>query len=954
MEATTAAALWDRRLADLHRDELLLLRLLVAGQPADAGQLALLAHRPADAVTTRLAHLARRGHVASPVLRVQPESLVRHLHARLDQTAVTSVRRRMASLGTAVDPVPGPAAWPAQPLARPRLQRLLEDTDGVRAVTVIADAGFGKTTLLGQWAAGRPTAWLSLHTAHDAPERLAADLLDRLPGIAPRLPVEALRPAVMAPRGPDAAGAHGRQVAALLCEALDSHGPDPLAPEGRGPQEQRRDGRALLILDDVHLLSDPEAVGLVDGLVRGTPGWLLVVLAGRGMPPIPLDRLRAAGELRAVHGTDLAFDPDEVRAALALHLDPSSHEAGAAVHDLTDGWPMAVWLVAAELGRRPGSDPATVIGRLRRPGQPLFAALVDDVLATCDPPLRQVLRAATALPSLPAGLAAAIGLPDAERRLADLADRGLFLDEVASGEHRLKDLVAEALVNTDPLTTWEARSVLRCAAAWFDDHERPLDALRCLGALAGVTLAGVEVAGGDLAGGDLGTDALRAFLSRRGHELVDGGAAREVLMALDALPVPLTAAEHLLVGSVSQVLGDWERALHAFKAAAGDGPDLPAGLAWRIAMIHHHQGDVDAALEACRAGRRDGTDPVEEAILGGWVAALHWMRAEAEVARTAAEEAHALALRTGDPRALATTHAAMAMVSAMLGYRDADAAHYERALAAARKAGDLLQQVRALVNRSSHHDEGGAYAMALADADEAVRLAALGGYAHWGALAQVNRGEALKRTGRLDEALQAYGEAHRTFRGLGSRLVCYPLIEMAEVRAERGDRARALVELRQGIALAQETGDHQVLLLALALQARLLAPDDLESAQHSLDLARRTSPGMRGVWVELAAGWVGLARGDRAAAAHHAAEALAAAEGRADRHHAADAQVLAALAADPPDADGLAVAEAVWHQLGDPASEAFAVLLRARLTGADQEEAAATRRLQSLGALGPL
>jgi LuxR family transcriptional regulator, maltose regulon positive regulatory protein len=138
---------------------------------------------------------------------------------------------------------------------------------------VCAPAGFGKTSLLGDWArrSRRPVAWLSLDGGDCDPVRFwryVAAALDRArPGIRRR--VDALF------RGgqptPDAV------VTGLVNDLVE------------GPET------VVLVLDDYHLIEAPAVHDSLAVLLERLPPQLRLVLASRADPPLPLARLRARG-----------------------------------------------------------------------------------------------------------------------------------------------------------------------------------------------------------------------------------------------------------------------------------------------------------------------------------------------------------------------------------------------------------------------------------------------------------------------------------------------------------------------------------------------------------------------------------------------------------------------------------------------------------------------------------
>src|ERR671934_118518 len=248
-----------------------------------------------------------------------------------------------------------------------------------------------------------------------------------------------------------------------------------------------------------------------------------------------------------------------------------------------------------------------------------------------------------------------------------------------------------------------------------------------------------------------------------------------------------------------------------------------------------------------------------------------------------ATRAHALATAIGDDRALAAAHTVLAMLAALEGDRAANDAHYLQALDHAERAGDVLQVIRIRVNRGSRNLEEGAYEAAIAELDLGIRLADLGGFGAFRALALTNRGESRLRLGRLEEAIADLDAARAIYQRLGSSDVAYPLGILGDVYRERGDAALARAAYEEAVRRGDAMGDLQALVPALAGLARVLAHDDPEQAQALAARAAGYGPGMGQAAPVIAVGHLPLAAGDRGAAAPAAAEAGAAAPARRAR-----------------------------------------------------------------------
>ena len=348
-----------------------------------------------------------------------------------------------------------PPAGPGVP--RTRLLRRLRAGAATPIVLLRAPAGYGKTTLLAQWAAGgqRPCAWVA-----------AAELRS------------------------GGAGAEAADVAAAIASALDASeqvAPAPLAVLRNAATLDRRLLRALaaalaararpllLVLDDAHLLRGPAAEALLELLARSLPSGSQLALGARDEPALPLARLRAERRLLELHARELALDPLE-SALLLAHAEPRLGAAqAAALAARAEGWPVALALLARALDERPV---ASALGGADR----LLAAYVrEQLLARLAPPARELLLRCAPLGTLSGELCdAVLARRDGGLVLRELAHGNVPLEALDRTEQRfrLHPLVAEALAaelrRTD--AAWEARAHAR-ASAWHARRGEPVRAL---------------------------------------------------------------------------------------------------------------------------------------------------------------------------------------------------------------------------------------------------------------------------------------------------------------------------------------------------------------------------------------------------------------------------------------------------------------------------------------------
>jgi LuxR family maltose regulon positive regulatory protein len=218
-------------------------------------------------------------------------------------------------------------------VARTRVvDRLARADQPVLAVT--APAGYGKSTVLAQWAERKAprVAWLSIDDQDNDPAVLLTYLtvaIDR---------IEAIGPTAFRPSAAPGAGVTDllRLVSSMASMENDVH----------------------IVLDNVEALTSQECRDMVAELAMRLPGGSQLAIASREPVPVPVPRLRSQGALLEIDARDLTLDEDEGRELLAgAGVDVSGPEvAGLVAH--TEGWPAGLYLAA--LAIQAGSDQVDV------------------------------------------------------------------------------------------------------------------------------------------------------------------------------------------------------------------------------------------------------------------------------------------------------------------------------------------------------------------------------------------------------------------------------------------------------------------------------------------------------------------------------------------------------------------------------------------------------------------
>ncbi len=216
-----------------------------------------------------------------------------------------------------------------------RRHRLISRLDeglrrGRQLALVSAAAGFGKTTLVGEWASGcgRAVAWLSLDEADGDLPRFLLYLAAALQEVEPGCCADAMA-ALQSPQPPSAEAILGG-----LINEIDGFSED-----------------FVLVLDDYHAVDSAEVDQALAFLLEHLPSRLHLVVVTREDPALPLARLRARDQLTELRAADLRFTPGEAAEFLkrSMGLELREGEA-AALESRTEGWIAGLQLAALSMG----------------------------------------------------------------------------------------------------------------------------------------------------------------------------------------------------------------------------------------------------------------------------------------------------------------------------------------------------------------------------------------------------------------------------------------------------------------------------------------------------------------------------------------------------------------------------------------------------------------------------
>ena len=218
-------------------------------------------------------------------------------------------------------------------VSRTALVNRLRAAGAFPLVLIVAPAGYGKTTLLSQWATRdvRPFAWVSVDECDDDPVvflRHVAAALDRVETL-PASALESLR------LEEDSAWA---QALPRLAEAIASR---------RSP--------FVLVLDGADSLKR-DSISIVGKLVKHIPVGSMIVLSGRILPKLPVAALRAGGPLLEIGPYELALSRREAEMLLRAARVELADEEITDLVERTEGWAAGLYLAALALTDESGTE----------------------------------------------------------------------------------------------------------------------------------------------------------------------------------------------------------------------------------------------------------------------------------------------------------------------------------------------------------------------------------------------------------------------------------------------------------------------------------------------------------------------------------------------------------------------------------------------------------------------
>lgn len=596
-----------------------------------------------------------------------------------------------------------------------------------------------------------------------------------------------------------------------------------------------------LIMDDFHLVGDsPEVKRFLGSLIPLLPDSCHLIIATRTVPdlgPAMVARLVASREVIGIGREDLRFTPEEVWAFLHDVYDHDiSRDEARALAEASEGWITAIVLTGQ------AGDPLAGIARARSAGGRLYDYLASEVLSGLSAHSRDFLMESSVLTEMePSVVNALLGVNNARTVLDSLEQNNIFVSRLddQGGDwwtanrprvwYRYHSLFREFLQTRLRETKPQRYRDLQQRAAYVlseaGHREQAIDHFLRAGAFEEAAFAIHE-------------ETKKPFTT---------ALADQVSRWIDALPNEVLERHPRLLRFRAKAHterdGDPARAVDFCTRAERivRREDRPRELAWVLvekAVALRIQGNFRATVDHCKEAL--GLVPEGELSL---VAEAQRNLGLAQAQLGELEEGVA-ALRTAldlwqqaDNRAgCALGHQELGAILHMMGNLTAADLHFRKALEIWDEINDVGRAVMTLNNLALIYHNRGQYSEALREYRQALQRAGQAASRRYGAFVLIGMGDVYRDLGRYTDAVDAYKRGLLDARKVGDAFLgAYGLDALGQTYHLMGDTHDGIALIRRAYEDARERGaEYEMALYQLSLGAIAHEQGFLDDATNRL------------------------------------------------------------------------------------------------------------------------
>jgi LuxR family transcriptional regulator, maltose regulon positive regulatory protein len=669
-------------------------------------------------------------------------------------------------------------------LRRTRLVDFLHQEVDKRVIIVCAAAGYGKTTLLVDFAhdADLPVCWYSLEQSDSDPKTfidyLILSLQQRFPGF-------------------------GRQTQALLDSLTDvTRDINSIIASLVNEIQSDIPDYFLIVLDDYHTVDNNEVVNsALDLLIYYLPDNCHLVVSTRSLPPISFARLAAQRQVAGIGTGDLRFTSDELGRLLRdnYKLALPAHQADEVI-TLSEGWVTGILLTTHTL--RMGLVESIL--KARGAGSPLFDYLANEAYLQQPLEVQRFLLSSSVLERMTPDLCDQLFAKGTARdMLSYLVKANLFTEELdGPGEwYRYHNLFQAFLQAKLKAKDRDLYTTVQIGAARLAEADNEWDLALGYYDAAGATR--------DVAGlvERVGEDMMRSGRWQTLHRWL-GSLPSEVIDTRPALGL-FFGRTHLWSGELDKAIGYLESAADRYRQI-GDVESAGSALTLKSVGLRA-KGRFAEALAGCSEAlvlqdNRPNCVAAEAHRDTGICLA-----AQGELEQASVEMQCALLIyeELGDRAGIATLSQAVGLIAVRMGDLARGVASYRRALALWNELSNVPSVAEVLNCIAMVHFYTGEYQQAASILDDALSKACEGGYLRIQSWVLSSIGDVRRDSGELAAALDVYESALDIAQRVDEiPLINYLLDGLANVHRLLGDYATAERLLRQALHQAEENNSH--------------------------------------------------------------------------------------------------------------------------------------------------
>jgi len=342
---------------------------------------------------------------------------------------------------------------------RQQLSKLLDDAQNKKLVLVSAPAGYGKTTLISDWIFQNKidAVWCSIDNRDNDPVEFL------------KLVVTAINKKFVG-------------IGKSSLELLETPGTAKFEYiiELFINDLLKLENETVLVLDDLHLISNSQVFQILSALIDYKPANLLLIISTRSDPPMSFSRLRSQSELLELRAADLSFSKNDISFLFnkKLKLELSENDLNI-LEQKTEGWIAGLQLTAITVQGQ--NDVSAYLQKMAGDNRYIMDYLMEEVLNNQSEEINQFLLRTSLFEKLSASLCDAVLSKNNSQQILDSLEKSnmflVSLDEERKWfryHHLFADLLKQRFIVQSKSKITEIHNK---ASEWFENNQMQINAI---------------------------------------------------------------------------------------------------------------------------------------------------------------------------------------------------------------------------------------------------------------------------------------------------------------------------------------------------------------------------------------------------------------------------------------------------------------------------------------------